>query len=187
MMKVLLIGDSIRMGYQPRVVELLDDTASVSGPGENCRFSAYTLFHLSTWAADDDYDVIHWNNGQWDTCYMPDGRIHTPLPVYLELQQRIAEILQPRTRRLVFATTSPVWPAQFDSGAVHPRRNEDIVAYNQAASELLAGMGIEINDLHAAIAQDVKKYISRDMVHLTEAGNDLCARKVVAAVRPAGD
>jgi len=51
MKKVMLIGDSIRLGYQAKVAELLKDTALVGGPADNCRFSAYTLFTFrGTWS-----------------------------------------------------------------------------------------------------------------------------------------
>ena len=172
----MLIGDSIRLGYQAKVAKLLAGKATVTGPEDNCRFSAYTLFHLSAWVPDDDFDVIQWNNGQWDTCRMPDGRIHTPLPNYLELQERIATILLEKTRRLIFATTTPVWPEQFTSGSIHPRKNEEIREYNQAATELVVKLGIEINDLHSQLETDIKKYICQDMVHLTEEGSNLCAK-----------
>ena len=182
MKKVMLIGDSIRLGYQAKVTELLAGKAAVTAPAENCRFSAYTLFNLAVWAPDDDYDVIQWNNGQWDTAHMPDGRAHTSLPNYLELQERIAAILLKKTKRLIFATTTPVWPEFFTSAARNARGNEDITAYNKAATDLLAPLGIEINDLYSCVAEDIKRYISDDMVHLTEAGNDLCASRIAAAI-----
>ena len=182
MMKVMLIGDSIRLGYQAKVTELLAGKATVAGPGENCRFSAYTLFNLAAWVPDDDYDVIQWNNGQWDTAHMPDGLIHTSLPNYLELQERIARILLKKTKRLVFATTTPVWPEFFTSAARNPRRNEDITAYNRAATDLLSPLGVEINDLYPCVAEDIKRYISSDMVHLTQAGNELCAGRIAAVI-----
>lgn len=186
MMKVLLIGDSIRLGYQPRVAKLLKGRAIVSGPEENCRFSAYTLFNLPVWVPDEDFDVIQWNNGQWDTCHMPDGKIHTPLASYLEIQRRIAAILLKKTRRLIFATTTPVWPEMFASGAVYPRRNEEIRDYNRAAVDLFEGLGIEINDLHTPIMEDVKRYVSEDMVHLSDAGSELCAGRVAAIIGHSG-
>jgi len=182
MKKVMLIGDSIRLGYQPKVIELLKDTANIQGPADNCRFSAYTLFNLAMWAPDDDYDVIQWNNGQWDTCYMPDGKMHTPLAQYLAIQERIASILLKKTRRLVFATTTPVWPEMITSGRPRPRLNEDIIAYNHAAGALLGKLGVEINDLHALIFQDIKRYITEDMVHLTDAGYERCAKRVAAII-----
>ena len=111
---------------------------------------------------------------------MADGKIHTPLPTYLELQERIASILLKKTKRLIFATTTPVRPEQFASGSIHPRRNEDIIEYNSAAVGLMANLGIEINDMHPEINQDIKQYISEDMVHLSEAGVSRCAGLVVA-------
>ena len=182
-MKVMLIGDSIRLGYMERVKELLADTAEVSGPADNCRFAAYTLFYVGQWVTDDDCDVIQWNNGQWDVCYMPDGRIHTPLPAYLDHQERIARYLMEKTRRLVFATTTPVWPEVWDSFTTNKRRNEDIREYNRAAADMLGTLGVEINDLNTPVADDVKRYISEDMVHLSEEGIDLCAQRVAAMVR----
>lgn len=183
MLKVMLFGDSIRIGYQPKLVNLMSETAIISGPEENCRFSAYTLFHLAKWVPGDDFDIIQWNNGQWDTCYMPDGKIHTSLSSYLEIQERIAKILLKKTKRLIFATTTPVWAEQFTSGSIHPRRNEDIIAYNRGAVDLLTGLGVEINDMHSSIAENVKQYISEDMVHLTEAGKDVCACRVAEMIR----
>ncbi len=182
MKKVMLIGDSIRMGYQPKVAALLAGKADVSGPDENCRFSAFTLFGLQDWVPEDDYDVIQWNNGQWDTCYMPDGRIHTPLEAYLEMQERIAGILMKKTKRLIYATTTPVCPGHFSSGAARPRKDEDIREYNRAATKLATGLGAEVNDLHAAVSEDLDRYISEDMVHLTEAGYALCASRVVGLI-----
>ena len=182
MIKVVLIGDSIRINYQDKVRQILQDRASIHAPEDNCRFAAYTLFSLSSWVPDDDYDVIHWNNGQWDTCHMPDGRIHTPLPVYLDLEKRIAHILRRKTKRLIFATTTPVYPDQFETATVNGRKNEDIDAYNHAVSKELSAIGVEINDLHTHVAQDVMKYISEDKIHLSPAGVEFCAGLVSSAI-----
>jgi hypothetical protein len=185
MTKVMLIGDSIRLGYQDRVKDLLAGQAAVTGPADNCRFAAYTLFYVGQWVIDDDHDVIQWNNGQWDVCTMPDGRIHTPLATYIELQKRIADILIEKTKRLIFACTTPVWPEVFTSFKINPRRNEDIVQYNRAATDTLSKLGVEINDLYSPAAEDVKRYISEDMIHLSEEGIDLCAGRVAELVNGA--
>ena len=182
-MKVLLLGDSIRLSYRKRVQELLAGRAEIQGPDANASFSAYTLFWLSAWAPDDDYDIVHWNNGQWDTCYMPDGRIHTPLPVYLDEQKRIAEILRRKARRLIFATTTPVWPNQFETTAVRGRKNEDIAAYNRAVTDMLGRLGVAINDLNTAVSRDIHQYIvGEDKVHLSPPGVELCAGLVSEAL-----
>ena len=43
MKQVMLLGDSLRMGYEPLVRELLKGKAEVSGPNENGRWAGYTL------------------------------------------------------------------------------------------------------------------------------------------------
>ncbi len=47
--RVLLLGDSIRMSYQPDVTRLLDGKAEVVGPADNCQYSLYTLSSLDRW------------------------------------------------------------------------------------------------------------------------------------------
>ena len=44
-------------------------------------------------------------------------------------------------------------------------------------------MGVEINDLHAALAQDVAATICDDMVHLSQAGAECCAELVWRKIR----
>ena len=63
-MSILLLGDSIRMGYQPFVAELLRGAATVIGPKDNCEDSGKYLTHLDTWLAPAD--VIHFNCGLHD-------------------------------------------------------------------------------------------------------------------------
>ena len=63
-MKVLLIGDSIRMFYQKEVIAQLGEEYEVFAPEENCRFSAYVLNSLRFWLnAFPNPDIIHFNAG----------------------------------------------------------------------------------------------------------------------------
>jgi len=50
--RVLLLGDSIRMGSQPHVARLLDGKAEVVGPADNCQYSLHTLSSLDRWIGD---------------------------------------------------------------------------------------------------------------------------------------
>ena len=181
MKKFLLIGDSIRLGYQDQFIEIVSNHASVEAPEENCRFSYYTLFNLSSWLMESGYDAIQWNNGQWDTCYMRDGKIHTPLSHYLEVQKRIADILLSKAPKVIFATTTPVWPEMASKNICNTRRNGDIAEYNEKAKIMLSQLGVEINDLYESIAHDIKKFICEDMIHLTEEGRSLCAKQTANA------
>ena len=48
----------------------------------------------------------------------------------------------------------------------------------------LQEMGIEINDLHAIVSQDIYKYIREDdKIHLTEEGIAVCAEQVVKVIK----
>ena len=47
MKRVLLLGDSIRMGYDSMVKELLSDKYEVLFPEDNGRFSSYTLWQMN--------------------------------------------------------------------------------------------------------------------------------------------
>ena len=49
MKKVMLLGDSIRLSYQPAVQQKLAGAAEVWGPADNCRFAKYTLWETAAW------------------------------------------------------------------------------------------------------------------------------------------
>ncbi|MCD4681568.1 MAG: hypothetical protein K8S00_14395 [Bacteroidales bacterium] len=45
--RILLLGDSVRINYQPHVARLLDDEANrVVGSVENCQYDLYSLSSL---------------------------------------------------------------------------------------------------------------------------------------------
>ena len=70
--KVLLLGDSIRQGYQEYVKEHLKDVADVYYPNDNGRYCQMTLRYFHDWArilSDNwsfDFEIIHFNSGLWD-------------------------------------------------------------------------------------------------------------------------
>ena len=71
-MKVVLLGDSIRMGYQPLVIRKFEE-AEVWGPPANCRHSLWTLDHFDQWVANQDPDIVHVNFGIHDCSIQADG------------------------------------------------------------------------------------------------------------------
>jgi hypothetical protein len=175
---VLLLGDSIRMSYMPLVRERLADRAVVNGPDENCRFAAYTLWHVSNWRqAWGKPDIVHWNNGIWDVYRHNDEMgIFTDLDVYLNNLQRILRELRRAEARILWATTTPVLEP-------HPRlRNSDIDLYNAEASSIMTAEGIEINDLNAIIRKDPAGLLAEDHLHLSEAGKVACADRIAAVI-----
>lgn len=180
MIKVTLLGDSIRLlGYGTKVPELLGEEYSVFQPVGNCRFAKYTLrllFELDSEIKGSD--IIHWNNGLWDVSDLFGDGVFTPIDEYVPLMIRIAKLLKQRAKTVIFATTTPVVPG-------YPYQdNERIKAYNSAIVPELIKMGIVINDLYPVVESDIEKYIRKDdMIHLSDDGIDICAKKVADIIK----
>ncbi len=202
MQKVLLIGDSIRHCYQDAVIEELKGEFEVWGNGENNRFAKYTLnelgrifkefsdrnmekadaAHLTPTEmknAEQTYpDIIHWNNGLWDTAIVceEDGAF-TPLPEYLDYMSKILRELRKVTDKIIFATSTPVKPGSLN------QVNEWITEYNAAIVEFMKKENVMINDLNAVVAEDMDAYLRPDKIHITEAGAKACAKAIGDCVR----
>ncbi len=182
MKKVVLLGDSIRLiGYGPRVPAMLGEDYTVFQSEDNCRFVKYTLRCLFEWREEiKDADIIHWNNGLWDTStnlFDDGGKPFTSEEEYVDNMLRVARELLKITPNVIFATTTPVNPEyQYNSNAVIQR-------YNAVLVPKLQEMGIRINDLHALVAPDVPRYICEDMLHLSEDGAKLCAEQVARMIK----
>ena len=118
MTNVILIGDSIRLGYENRVRELLGKSFTVYSPAENCRFTKYALWGMYAWMegwGNPRADVIHWNTGIWDLHHATaDGQVFTPLDEYLEANRRLAYQMESYSKKLIWATTIPGGPALND-------------------------------------------------------------------------
>ena len=102
MKKILLIGDSIRMGYDKYVKSALADAAEVYYPEENTRFAQYILRYASNWKKvlelPDDIDLVHWNAGLWDVLELFGDEPLTPPEFYenmiLRIHQQICLLIQ---------------------------------------------------------------------------------------------
>ena len=130
--KVLLLGDSIRMSYQPHVARLLSDRAEVVGPVDNCQYSLYTLSSLDRWiAALGKPDIVHWNNGIHDSGHNPArSPIQIPIDVYRTNLAFILDRLTALTPNVIWATITPVHPGRLFCETEWAWRNEEIDQYN---------------------------------------------------------
>jgi len=178
MTKVTLLGDSIRMNYENEVRKQLGDDFEVYTSSENGRWASFTRRSLY-----DQRDkiaqsrVIHWNNGHWDICDLFGNGPFTDEKVYVNELRMIAELLLKITPKVIFATTTPL-----KEGNKH-NDNPTTDRYNRLAVETLAPMGIVINDLNAAVKQNVDLYICEDRIHLTDEGIRLCGKLVAEKIK----
>jgi lysophospholipase L1-like esterase len=187
--KVLLLGDSISLGYTEHVRTALQDKADVSRPGENCQHTGHGLKRIKTWLGTEKWDVIHFNWGIWDTHMLDDkgtpirdearfpGKLHirhTP-EQYRENLTTLVEILEGTGAKLVWASTTPI---MYRSG----ERFEDIPKYNAIAAELMRARGIAINDLYALVLPSAKQWQTGDRVHFTKTGSEKLAAQVSESI-----
>ena len=186
MKKIILLGDSIRKGYDSVVRKAFEGTAEVDYPEENCRFAAYTLRSLPIWKDErgwpEETAAVHWNAGLWDCLHLPDGEVLTPIDVYGAYIERISSQLRaffPKAE-IIFAASTPVIEEGYTG--TFRRYNAEIEAYNEKATEIAMRHGFAVNDLYTAV-KDAPKEIHSDMTHYyTKEGTRILAGKVISCL-----
>lgn len=190
MKRVLLLGDSIRMGYDEYVQELLKDEYEVIFSEDNGRFALYTLWQANQMFKHyGHFDLVHWNNGYWDMNIEPPmtEAIH-PLPDYVATLKRIIHFLRENGADIIFATSTPILEAgkaldNTGTGVTINYSDEWVRTYNAAACKLMAEEQIEVNDLYGLCSRDARYYKSEDMLHLTQEGYQAIARQTAELIR----
>lgn len=186
MKKIVLMGDSIRMGYDKYVKEAFEGTAEVYYPSENCRFAEYMLRYAHVWKENDkwpdDIDLVHWNAGLWDVLELFDDGPLTSISYYAECISRINKrirMLYPNAK-IVFATSTPVLEDKYGEGA--KRHNATIKEYNDAAVAALASSDTVINDLYS-LAIDFPEEYHSDVTHYsTDKGREYIGGRVISVI-----
>lgn len=184
--KIVLIGDSIRMGYDKYVKKALEGSAKVYYPEDNCRFAEYVLRYAHEWKKNgewgDDVDLVHWNAGLWDALELFGDEPLTSIDYYEKAIARIDKRLRMLfpNAKFVFATSTNVCEKMSDPNFT--RHNATIEKYNAAACRALKDTDTVINDLYALTASVPDSYRS-DWVHFyTPEGTELVGGKVLAVI-----
>lgn len=148
--EILLIGDSIRIGYCGAVAEALRGKAEVKWPAGNCQSSQNILISLARWRGlVASPKVVQFNCGHWDAaCWDGDDDALTTLDEYARNVRKIIHRLRrywPEAK-IVFATTTPMNP----NGKLgrNARTTESIRRYNAAAVAVAKSENnVVVNDL----------------------------------------
>ena len=181
---VVLIGDSIRMGYQDYVASQLAGRAEVWVPEENGGDSRNVLAHLDQWVLARQPDVVHVNCGLHDLKRAFGAGSEVPLAEY---ERNVRQILQRLQRELngavVWATTTPVDENWHHQNKGFDRLEADVEGYNAAARAVAVDLGVPIDDLFAVVEREGKaQLLTQDGVHFTEEGSQLLGRAVAECV-----
>lgn len=193
MKRVCLIGDSIRMGYEPTVRKELADVAEIFAPTENGQHTVNLLLHFYDWIGQKNPDLVHIAAGAWDVRNVlrgVPGNI-VPLEEYRKNVDRLLTLIKQHTHaKIIWALITPMdIPANFKhhEATGHPGRTEgDIERYNAAANEVAKAHNVTINDLYTAVLNEGKaKMVCSDGVHLVPEGYEKLGKIVAQKIRVA--
>ncbi len=193
---VLILGDSISIGYTRDVRSALNGKANVyrpmaaNGKGpENCSGTTRGVQRTDRWIADPaiKWSVIHFNFGLHDlkhTKKAGDDAISKDLsdPVQADVAQysqnleAIVQKLKGSGARLIFATTTPCPETSTGRTADEPPK------YNEAALGIVKANGIEVDDLYGFVLPNEMKWQLPNNVHFTKDGYHALGEQVAKSI-----
>lgn len=192
---VLILGDSISIGYTLAVRKELAGKANVFRPvnkngqrAENCQGTTLGVKEIDRWLAGQEWDVIHFNWGLHDLKHVlpgsgknsnsfDDPQQADPETYRKNLTELVGK-LKATGATLIFATTTP-----YPDGVKPARRPADARRYNDIAREIMKANGIQVNDLYALVDGRLPELQKPKNVHFNPKGNAVIAAQVVEAIQ----
>ena len=186
--RVLLIGDSISMGYTLDVRAVLKGKANVHRIPSNGGPTTNGLKYIKDWLGDSKWDVIHFNWGLHDLKYIAEdpskradpkasgAHLQVPLADYEKNLTELVKIMQATGAKLIWCNTTPV-PA--GSGG---RVQGDEKIYNEAAARVMTAASIPTDDLCTHAAAKLTEVQLPANVHYSPAGYHYLAEQVAAVI-----
>jgi len=186
--RVLLIGDSISMGYTIPTRELLKGKANVHRIPTNGGPTTRGVSDIDKWLGDKTWDVIHFNWGLHDLKYMDvkggrvdpvQGKVQVTLEDYEKNLRMLTQRLKKTGATLIWCSTTPV-PADSDG-----RIGGDEAKYNAIAAKIMSEESVATDDLCAFAKPQMEKIGLPANVHYSPEGYQVLATQVAAAIEKA--
>ena len=173
--RVLLIGDSISIGYTLPTREALAGKANVHRPPTNCGGTPNIVRHLDKWLGPGRWDVIHFNSGIHDLKRPGGKRAVTP--------QQYEKNLRIVVQRLKKTGAELIWCSTTQSPeAVCGAPAKDFVTYNAVARKVMEENGIRVNDLYGFSLPRLHEIQIPVNSHFTPEGSKVLATQVTSAI-----
>ena len=191
--RVLLIGDSISIGYTVAVRDELKGKANVHRPLTNCGPTTRGVDQIDAWLGDGKWDVIHFNWGLHDLKYMgPAGQnladpaadaSHQQVPpdAYEKNLRTLVARMKKTGAKLIWCATTPV-PAGAAGRVVG-----DAVKYNAIGAKVAKDNDAAIDDLYSFAKPQLSDIQLKANVHFSQPGSKTLARHVAASILKALD
>jgi acyl-CoA thioesterase-1 len=189
--RVLLLGDSISVGYTLAVRDLLAGKANVHRAPANCGPTTRGIESIDAWLGEKPWDVIHFNWGLHDLKYMgptgqnladpaaSDSRQQVPPGDYEANLRKLVQRMAQTKATLIWCSTTPV-----PEGA-QGRVVGDAVKYNEIAAKVMKDNNIAIDDLYAVAKPRLSTIQLPANVHFTPEGSKELAEAVAQSIRQA--
>ncbi|MBT5309970.1 MAG: SGNH/GDSL hydrolase family protein [Verrucomicrobia bacterium] len=176
--RVLLIGDSISIGYTLPTRELLKGKANVHRIPTNGGPTTKGLVQIDSWLGDSKWNVIHFNWGLHDLKFMPHGKRQVTLVAYEKNLDSLVRRLKQTGAKLIWRNTTPVPEAK-----VRPQRiPADVVSYNAAAKRVMQKHRVPIHDLYSFALARLERIQLPANVHFTPVGSTALADEVAKEI-----
>ena len=185
--RVLLIGDSISIGYTLPTRALLKGKVNLHRIPTNGGPTIKGLEQIDTWLGKKTWDVIHFNWGLHDLKYMgpngenlfpkeKGGKVQVPIQEYEENLERLVVRLKKPNAKLVWRNTTPVPPGS------KGRYVGDSIKYNAAAARVMIRHGIPTHDLFTMSKKRMKEIMLPANVHYTKDGSEVLGGDVATVI-----
>ena len=185
--RVLLIGDSISIGYTLPVRELLKGKVNLHRIPTNGGATIKGLEQIDSWIGKKKWDVIHFNWGLHDLKYMgpngenlfpkeKGGKVQVAIVKYKKNLERLVSRLNKTGAKLIWRNTTPIPPGS------RGRYVGDSISYNSAASLVMIRHGIPTHDLFTLSRERMKEIMKPANVHFTEEGSKVLAESVAEVI-----
>ena len=184
---VLVIGDSISIGYTPFIKTALSPNVEVAHNPGNGGSTQRGLESIDKWLDNRDWDVILFNFGLHDMVHkdssgkydVVNGTIAVPLKEYRKNLEEIADKLNETTAKVIFVSTTLV--PEGASG----RKTASVPAYNEVALKVMKKKDIQVVDLYQPSLEIHPNNSKPKDVHYTPKGYELLAQILVNEIKQA--
>ncbi len=188
--RVLLIGDSISIGYTLPTRKLLMGKANLHRIPTNGGPTTKGLAEIDKWLGKSKWDLIHFNWGLHDLKYMgPNGQNLFPkekggkpqvrIDAYEKNLDKLVTRLKKTGAKLIWRNTTPVPPGS------KGRYVGDSVKYNAAATRVMKKHGVPTHDLFTMSKKRMKEIMRPANVHYTPEGSKVLGRDVARVITEA--
>ena len=188
--RVLIIGDSISIGYTLPTRKFLKDKANLHRIPTNGGPTTRGLASIDAWLGKGKWNLIHFNWGLHDLKYIgpngenlfpkeKGGKPQVPIDAYEKNLDKLVTRLKKTGAKLIWRNTTPVPPGS------KGRYVGDSVKYNAAAARVMEKHGVPTHDLFTMSKKRMKEIMRPANVHYTPEGSKVLGRDVARVIMEA--